>query len=39
MQEKVTPEEFVKKINDRIAYVPEESEPMDIEPEVKSEKI
>ncbi len=33
MQEKIAPEEFVKKINERIAFVPEE--PMEVEQEVQ----
>lgn len=33
MQEKIAPEEFVKKINERIAFVPEE--PMEAEQEVQ----
>ena len=36
-QEKINPDDFVKTINDKIAYVAEESEPMEIE--VKEEKM
>jgi hypothetical protein len=39
MQEKVAPEELVRKVNERIAFLPEESEPMEVEPEVKPEKM
>lgn len=36
-KEKINPDDFVKSINDKIAYVAEESEPMEIE--AKEEKM